>query len=378
MADDPEPYEILSHEELGLRVEPEQAEAVATAVQAAAVGEGEAVSLVTAGGVASSMPGASGLAEMGDRGVELFDQYTRMMERCYFAALSRTSPNDWVLNRSAGESGEDVVTAMFCASGYRVVAQAYGITMEFFPQDGRGLFAPDRLNEQGDVMGVGQTSEVYAYRGYARARSAFTGQETEVSMTRWSVEDFTGRKVTKDKRILRRAPRGQDDVSSLDSDLRLSVHTGLKKKAVADLTGIGVVSGEDLERAWADIPSKTLDKCRKGHGYGSSRERTSARVADADVPVERVLLRDEVLSLTGGDEAGARALLQEITHYNYNDRNTGEPRQGSFSSVDRMGKAFMFERAWERLRQHAHFGPQVAPLEVVAQKRAAARKAGAK
>lgn len=293
---------------------------------------------------------AMSLARMGAQGLELFESRATLLRQCRFVALKNTDPRAWLLSKTDGTDGtEGAVVATFCAPGYPAVAAAYGIAARFLPQDSDGIFRPERVNQQGEVIGAAVRVPVYGYRGFAWGNSAFNGQEVQVQITRMSDEDFIGRQQR-------------------DGDLRLTCFTGLKKKLVAELAGITTVPAEELEEAWEYEPGKSVERCRKGHGFGTSSERRGAKVAEDGVPIERQLLRTELLQLTEGVKESAVQLLQEITAYDY--QKDGKQIKGCSKSIDAMAKMFQFEKAWGNLRRHPRVGKDATSVQGVQKLRA--------
>ncbi len=314
--------------------------------------------------VAGGDTSAQTLADL-DHGLEIFERWTDILRRAYFITLRRTRPWDWVISRLDGDEGQTVM-GYFCATGYPFVSEVYGIrplkagTPEeepmFGPVGADGRWRPESETLPGGVIQLS---------GWAVAHVGLTRRQVMVEGTRRSDEPFTGRQVDEHGQIVKRG-----GVGALPGDHRSSLLSLLKKKLVAEAAGIRVVPGEDLETAWGEEPGKTLGKCRLGHGFGTSAERKARApgVSDAGLDVERVLLRDEILSLTGGDKGAAVALLQEVTAW----RSKDGQKSGSFDHVDRMTRDFMFPNAWEKLRSHPHFGPTVTSVANVQAKRAAA------
>ena len=304
--------------------------------------------LTLAGGETST--GADTLARM-EEGLQIFERWTQLLRRAYFIALRRTRPWDWTLSKLPGED-EDVMVAYFCATGYTFIAEVYGIrpikvgTPEqqpvFGPVDSSGQWVPDSKE-----IGNG----IVELSGWAKAQVGLTRREIYVEATRRSDEPFTGRQIDEDGSIVA-AGRG---VKALPGDHKSALLSLIKKKLVADAAGIKIVPSQDLETAWADEPGKTLAMCRKGQGFGTAAERTSRANSSVEIVVERALLRDELLTLTGGDKVAAVQVLKEITAWESKDGK----RSGCFDHVDRLSKKFQFENAWAKLRQHDHFGPQL-------------------
>jgi hypothetical protein len=258
-----------------------------------------------------------------ERAAEIFARRVDLIAACHRAALRATRPQDWVLSRDR----HGTETAMLCASGADIVAQIYGVVVtNMRPVDARGIFEPDRLARSNGSFG---------YRAWCDATSRVTGGAVEaLECVRWSDEDFTGRATDARGEIV--ATRG----AALDSDLRASVYRLARTKAVRVLCAMTRLPVSELSAAWSGT-DRSLEQCRRGHGYGSSAERAAAAVSDAGIESRRDELRAAVLSVVGGDANAARAMLREVT--------AGKDFAG-FESVDRMTKIWQIENALLRLR----------------------------
>lgn len=269
-------------------------------------------------------------------GVAILERAVAVRNRMRIAAIALTSERDWLLTKAdAGPDGETNITAMLCGPGYTAIADVFGIQARFSPRDAAGNWSPEKVYRDGSPP------DVYGYRGVAHGYCAATKRFDEVEATRWNDEDFGGRQVDEAGSIVKRGRAAGG--KNLDSDMRSALKTLLSVKIVAALTGIRTIGVDDLKRA-----GKDPGKCRLGNGFGSAAERGSrgAGTDDSiDVALERKLLREELLSLVGGDTGEARGLLKKLTAW-----ETKDGRSGAFDSVDRMSKAFQFKQAWERLR----------------------------
>lgn len=261
----------------------------------------------------------------------IFERRTRLIEACYMVAIGRTRPTDWVLFKDP----EGNVHAMLAASGAQLIAEVYGIKLSNVrPRDDKGLFEPERVT-------YGPTA--FAYRGACDAWSRINGREQSIEITRRSDEDFTGRTVDAEGRF---SFDKEKRVGAFEGDLRSSVLTGLLTKAVRVLCGMTRVPTSDLERAWAGS-KKSIDQCRKGHGFGTSAGRNAGGLVEEDVKAEVEKLRAEVGRCVGGDVSAARKLVKEIT---------SGPNFAGFDTLDRVTKEFQVKQAWVNLRKHPLFG----------------------
>ena len=262
----------------------------------------------------------------------IFKRRTDLIATCYLIAIGRTRPADWVLFKLP----DGTVTAMLTASGAELVAEVYGVQVENLrPIDHNGIFKPERIDSPGGA---------YALRGVCDAWSGVNGRRAfNLEAVRRSDEDFTGRSVDADGKLTHDKEK---KTGALDSDLRASVLTLLRTKAVRVLCGMTRVPASDLEAAWKDS-NKKLDQCRKGHGFGTSSSRTAATLAPEEIKTEVEKLRVEILKAVGGDVSAAKKLTKEIT--------AGKDFAG-WDSVDRLTKDWQVTQAWAALKKHPLFG----------------------
>lgn len=268
----------------------------------------------------------------------VFKRRAELIETCYLAAIRRTRPQDWVLFRDAQGSE----TGMLCASGANLVAEVYGIAVQNLrPQDENGNFKPDRIESGGGA---------YALRGTCDAWSRVNGLAVHgLEGARRSDEDFTGRGVTGEGGL---TTKKSDKTGALDSDLRSSVLTLLRTKAVRVLCGMTRVPTADLERAWKGAGKQTA-ACRKGHGFGSGSERGAQSVTPEAVAGDAKKLGQEILRRVGGDKADAAKLLKEIT----SKKASGKGKAfAGFDTIARLTADWQIQNAYRKLAQHPVFG----------------------
>lgn len=260
----------------------------------------------------------------------LFQRRAALMESFYMTALKRTRPQDWILFKDK----QGNVNAMLAASGAELVAEVYGIRISNIrPLDGRGMFAPERVEITGGA---------YELRGACDAYSRVNGREAfGLEMSRRSDEQFTGRAVNEDGKF------DFQGKSANPADLRSSVLTGLRTKTVRVLCGMTRVPPGDLEKAWTGTPKK-VDDCRKGSGFGTGNERRSEAVSDEELKPKKAALRDAILRAVGGDTAAAKSLCKEIT--------SNPPKFGGFETVDRLTEGWQVDNAMAKLKAHPTFG----------------------
>lgn len=166
---------------------------------------------------------------------------------------------------------------------------------------------------------------------WADGESRLTGEKvTQIYYAAKSDDDFIGRKG----RV---------------QDLKASCRTGLDAKITRILSGLRKVPEEMLQKEGLNT-----DQCYKGHGYGTSTERSASSVAEPEAKGKAVDLGKELLSRTGGDVEAARSLLVDIT------KNPDKGFQG-FNSVERLTKSWQVENAWKALKSHPVFGDNAEP-----------------
>ena len=129
-------------------------------------------------------------------------------------------------------------------------------------------------------------------------------------------------------------------------DLIQSCRTGLDAKIVRILSDMRKVPEDVLKAHNIDV-----ERCYKGHGYGTSKDRSAKKEADPGVAEKAKELGREILKRTGGDKEAARKVLVEITK---ND----EKNFKGFDSVERLTLDWQIEQAWPRLKKHPVFGDQ--------------------
>lgn len=263
----------------------------------------------------------------------IFERRAELLTVCHAAAIKRTRPDDWVINKD--RDGNAI--AMLRGSGADLIAELYGVCIErIYPLDARGQFAPERVSRQ--------TGTAYGYRCWFDAFSRFNGRAVHaVECTRWSDEDFTGRKIDGAGALVRRPG---DDATTLDSDLRAAVQRLAMTKAVRILCGMSRVPLSELETAWKGT-AKSTGQAASGHGGGSAAERTATKVAEVGIEEAREKLGDELLRRVGGDKAAAAALLKECT--------ASDTFKG-WDTIARITQKWQVEAAWKKLRAHDMFG----------------------
>jgi hypothetical protein len=129
-------------------------------------------------------------------------------------------------------------------------------------------------------------------------------------------------------------------------DLKASCRTGLDAKITRILSGLRKVPEEILQKHGVQT-----ENAYKGHGYGTSTERTATKVAETGVKEKAKLLGEEILKATGGDKEAAGDLLKEIT--------ANPPKFKGFNSIERMTQLWQVDTALEKLKKHPTFGDKL-------------------
>lgn len=300
-----------------------EAETEAEAEHALAMTDQAMAAVASGGGLVDQLQTLEGAAI-------IFDTRCRLLETCRVSAIKATQPEDWVLSKA--KDGSEM--GMLKASGANVVAQYWGIEIyNVRPLGPRGEFAPEEV----------VTAEGRTLRAWCDARSNVTGQQrSNIEASRSSTESFVGRPAN--------YPSGDSWHGDLvaGADLRASVYTLLLSKATRVLAGLARVPKAQLALAW-EGSSKTVDRCTLGSGYGSSTERTAAKVSTADAAT-RDELWAEILRRTGGDVNDAKKVLKDITG--------NPPKFAGFDQIERLTQDWQIEKAAKALSVHPIFGDQ--------------------
>lgn len=165
---------------------------------------------------------------------------------------------------------------------------------------------------------------------WADGESKLTGEAVEqIYYAAKSDDDFIGRKG----RV---------------QDLKASCRTGLDAKITRILSGLRKVPEELLQKEGLNT-----EQCYKGHGYGTSTERTATKVTEEGVESTRKALADEILKRVGGDTDAARDLLRDVT--------SNPPKFSGFDSAARITQQWQVDGAWEKLKKHHVFGDNPEP-----------------
>jgi hypothetical protein len=272
----------------------------------------------------SEAPPVAALAML-ENALAITERMAQVVSGLRVAAIKMTDPVDWVLSKD--KQGNEL--SMLTASGAQKVASLYGILLE--PLDGETTLEPSR----------GQLNGKLAFTLKCRAQSRLLGRWIEVEATRREDEEFTGRETDEKGDLKFRGGH------TFEPDLKKSVRTLAITTAVRELVGLKNVSKQELDSSWLGT-TKTTERCRFGHGYGTSQDRSASGVAEGDVKVKAKELGDEILRRAGGDTDLAKSILKDIT-INKDGKYARE-------SVAQFTKVEQVEWAWDRLRKHPVFG----------------------
>jgi hypothetical protein len=263
---------------------------------------------------------------------QIIQKRTELIEALRISALRRTRPQDWVLSKD--KQGNE--TGMLTASGAQLVAEVYGVRVHNVrPLGQHQEFQPEKIE---------MPNGVFIIRAWCDAVSEVNGRWAYgLEASRRSDEDFTGRSV--DESGVFKFSTGK----AYEQDLRSAVFTLMLTKAVRILCGMTRVPPAELTLAWKGT-AKSVAECRRGHGYGSSQERTAGSVAEGGVKEKAVELGNEILRRVGGDTDAASSLLLEIT----------QNKEGKFGkkSIAEFTKLEQVEWATNKLKKHAMFGDE--------------------
>jgi len=297
----------------------EETSPIATTPTSPLVRASEAVATPAAAG----QTGLLALASCGDA-LQRITRAEEILKQIRAAALRLTGPRDWVAMKGKGATDE-TATCLLTSSGARRIAPLYGVTCSpAEPRTSVGTFSPEvEQGEDGEVQ-VG---------AWCQARSALTGEEVTVSISRSNIEDFIGRQGVK---------RFKGTLVA-KSDLVQSCHSGLHTKAVRELAGMKSVPIAELLAV-----GLKFDEITKGSGFGSASDREASAVTSGEVKASRKALADDIMQRVGGDKELARDLCKWAT--------ANPPKFDGFDSVERLTKDWQVENAMKKLKTHEVFG----------------------
>ncbi len=225
-----------------------------------------------------------------DRVVMMVENRAKALERVRLGAIKITDPIDWTIN--VDKEGRKIATLR--KSGCSKVRKHFGVST--------GNIRPQEVKVTQNSDGT-TTAEIWG-----DAFCGLTGEFVQnLRGARTSGEQFTGRteKETNASKALEL------------SDLKEACRTNLENKAVRILSGMTAVPVEELKTTWGS--EKDVERCYKGHGYGSSADRKAGvnidllravvkAVAEATKKAEDVVLKDCTIYKKGDKTYWARAL----------------------------------------------------------------------
>ena len=214
------------------------------------------------------------------------------------AAIQATDPADWILTRDT--QGTEI--GMVSGPGAAKMAPILGISVfDIWPRTPDGRPDYQRIDHPGGA---------FSFRRSFNARWNLTGVVVEgLEAERRSDEQFTGRGVDASGKL---TTKDADKAHALEQDLRSAVAQLTLTKAVRVLAGMARVPREELEAAWKNV-GKSAERCRKGHGYGTSTARGAQSLASDDVKAGAAELWREMQRAAGGDVEMAKKFLRECT-----------------------------------------------------------------
>lgn len=216
---------------------------------------------------------------------QALENQDRALNSLLLSALKRTVAKDWLVNRD--RDGEE--SAYLCGPGAWRVARPFRISFGRY-RNGKG----ERIAEPEIVV---EDDGSYTAEIILDAFSALTGQYIEgVVGRRNSGENFTGRKTMGTMVVPLPVTR---------NDLRSSAYTRAVSKAVAAIAALHHFPLEKLREAGIDTT-----KCRKGQGFGSSKQRDAARGGGA--PSAPDAAAEDAAAGNGGERPISEAQVKRI------------------------------------------------------------------
>lgn len=181
------------------------------------------------------------LAALKGEAVEVIQARVQIIETLWRASIRLTSPEDWVLYKAPDEAGGQIVA--YCEdAGCERFRKLWGITIY-------NLGKPEKI--------VGTDPGDFIYEISADGRCAITGE---------IVEQMTGARSSTDDYA-----KGATG-AALERKVKVAARANLDGGIVRELAGMKSVPVQELESAWKGTP-KTIDRCRKGRGFGTRDER---------------------------------------------------------------------------------------------------------
>lgn len=243
------------------------------------------------------------------------------------ASIVTTVPIDWTLFK--GPEGEVVGVPRKSACAHMRKLMGISIT-NYRPKSPQGDAQPSIEYEEVEGTKTKPAHRVTVVTMIANGYCHITGEFLEdVRHAVRSDESFTGRGTTQ--------------------DLTQSCRSGLDSKITRILADVVKVPEGVLKKLGIDT-----ERCYKGAGFGTSKDRTAKGVAEEGIPEKANELGRDILSRTGGDKEAARSVMVDIT------KNDEKGFKG-FDSVERLTKQWQLDAAKERLKAHPMFGDDREP-----------------
>ena len=181
------------------------------------------------------------LAALRGEAHEIVEARVQILETLRKASIRATHPEDWVLFKARAEDGGQIVGFLEDAGTDRVRA-LWGIR----------IF---NITKAEKIVGNDPTDFMYVITG-----------DGECAITHEIVEQMEGGRSSKDDFC--KDKHG----AALDMAVRKAARANLDGGITRELAGMKSVPVQELEAAWIGT-SKTIDRCRKGRGFGTHDER---------------------------------------------------------------------------------------------------------
>jgi hypothetical protein len=196
------------------------------------------------------------LAALKGDAIAVVDARVQILETLRSASIRATHPEDWVLFKAPAEHGGQIVGYLEDYGGDRV----------------RGLWGIRIFNvsKAEKVVGTDPSDFMYIVTG-----------DGECGITHEIVEAMEGGRSSKDDFC-----KGKTG-AALEMLVRKAARANLDGGITRELSGLKAVPIQELERAWAGT-AKTIDRCRRGRGFGTHDERVggaSDKAPDVDPPI---------------------------------------------------------------------------------------------
>lgn len=190
------------------------------------------------------------LAALKGEAVEVIQARVQIIETLWRASIRLTSPEDWVLFKAREEDGGQIVA--YCEdAGCERFRKLWGIEIV-------NVGTPEK------IVGHDPTDFLYVITGDGRC--SITGERVERMEGARSSKDDYAKDATG---------------AALDRKVRVAARANLDGGIVRELAGMKSVPVQELEAAWIGT-SKSIDRCRRGRGFGTRDARLGGDVA-ADV-----------------------------------------------------------------------------------------------